>query len=117
MHELPLITAIIDSACETAQREGAEEVRSIHLSVGVLRDFKSDLAQTCFAHFSRGTMAEGAALIIEVVPLRLRCSICHIVHEIEVPWTGTQVACPEHPDADSTIETGNELTIQSIVIR
>lgn len=117
MHELSLITALIDNVCETAYRAGAAEIRSIHLSVGVLRDFQPDLAQDCFKHFSRGTIAEDATLTIETIPLRLRCSICHAVYEIENPWGDIRALCSDHPNAGSVIVSGNELAIRSIEIR
>lgn len=117
MHELSLITALIDNVCETAHRSGAEEIRSIHLSVGVLRDFQPDLTQDCFKHFSRGTIAEDATLSIETIPLRLRCSICHAVYEIANPWGDIRALCSDHPNAGSVIVSGNELAIRSIEIR
>lgn len=117
MHELSLIKAILDNVCETAHRADAGEICSIHLSVGVLRDFQPDLVQDCFKHFSRGTIAENATLSIETVPLRLRCSICHTVHEIENPWGDVRTTCPEHPTAESVIVSGNELAIRSIEVR
>ena len=76
MHEMAVVTSIIDAICEKAAEEGATRVVACALHVGEIRDIHEDLLQKYFDWFSRGTAAEGVQVAMHVIPLRYQCQEC-----------------------------------------
>lgn len=135
MHEMAVVSAIIDAICEAAAEDGASEVLSCTLTVGAARDIHEDLLQTYFDWFSRGTAAEGVKVILNTVPLRYCCEECGRMYAFDLteqriidPWgdplpaqidpgPGSQPACIAHPDARIRVVSGLELAIEEISVR
>lgn len=76
MHELSLVASVFDVLEEKAQEHGATRVTSVVLRVGVMSGVVPDLLESAFDTYKIGTLAEGARLIIEAVPVKLRCPVC-----------------------------------------
>lgn len=80
MHEMAIVTSIIDSVCEHAVEIGANRVVKLTLYVGEVRDIHEPLLQRYFDHFSRCTIAEGVKVSMVTVPLRFCCDECGAVY-------------------------------------
>ena len=76
MHEMAIVTDILDAVCEHAKKAGAEKVVGLTLVAGEVRDIHEDLLQHYIDWFSRGTIAEGMKAKMIVQPLRFRCREC-----------------------------------------
>ncbi len=76
MHELSLIASVFDVLEEKAREHGASRVTAVVLRVGVMSGVVPDLLESAFTAYKKGTLAEGARLTIEAVPVRLRCPDC-----------------------------------------
>lgn len=112
MHEMAVVTSILDAVCERAQEEGATRVVSIDLRIGEMRDIHASLLQKYFDFFARGTMAEGVDVTMEMIPLRFQCDSCGRVYDYDFD-DGTP-RCVDHPDATVTVVSGTELIIENI---
>ncbi len=95
-----------------AEDNGATRVVSVHLKVGELRDFIEEWVQSYFDHLSRGTIAEGAKIKVEKVPLQLKCSHCGSLFKAHTE--NKDFSCPECACKDNDLVTGNEYCIDSI---
>lgn len=116
MHEMALVRNVVDIVLEYARKTGATEVRSVSLTIGYGRDVVEDYMDGLFSFLARGTVAEGAELVIQRVPLTVRCNKCAGVFPINVFRPETQV-CPfckaEH---DYRLNSGMEFVVSSIEV-
>ena len=76
MHELSICQALLDQVERIAQEHGASRVERILLKVGPLSGVEPALLQHAYPLAAAGTIAEGATLVIEPAPVRVRCSDC-----------------------------------------
>lgn len=74
MHETAIITEAVNMAIEAAQNARAKRVKRLRLKVGVMAGVVPDALQFGFDVVVRGTLAEGACLEIEPVPVTCRCA-------------------------------------------
>ncbi len=91
--------------------ESGASVVSVTLQVGRLRAVVPDALAFCFEVVSQGTPVEGARLIIEQIPVRVRCGSC------ETEWTVTEVEfmCPVCEGPVEVLQ-GKELLLRAIEI-
>jgi hydrogenase nickel incorporation protein HypA/HybF len=73
MHELALADAVVAIAVEHAR---GRRVARVELEVGRLRQVVPDALAFGFELVAQGTVAEGAELVIEEVPVRVACRAC-----------------------------------------
>ena len=76
MHELSLIAALFETLEEKAREHRAVRITMVRLRIGKLSGAVPELLESAFETFKKGTIAEGARLEIEAVPVRLRCLDC-----------------------------------------
>ena len=77
MHELSVCQALIDQVERVARDNGARRVMSIVVSVGPLSGIEAQLLEHAYPLAAAGTMAENAELVVETVPVKVRCRTCH----------------------------------------
>lgn len=95
MHELSLAQGITDLVAECARREGITRVTRVLLDIGVAAAVEPGAIQFCFPLTAEGTVAEGAELVINRPPLKVRCEACG--HEYEAKFVATSCpACHAH---------------------
>ena len=112
MHELAITQSMVDIVLEQAEKEGAEKVEAINLTIGELSGFVEESVQFYFGFLSRGTAAEGARLTFNSIPARARCRNCeHIFQLKELDWS-----CPYCSQSSLEIVSGKELYVESIDI-
>jgi len=73
MHEMSLAQSLLDLAVKHAQ---GQPIQALRVRVGALSGVVGDSLAFCFDFVSKGTLAEGARLILEPVPVPLRCRAC-----------------------------------------
>jgi hydrogenase nickel incorporation protein HypA/HybF len=76
MHELSICQALIDQVVAVARSRQAARVVSIVIRVGPLSGAEPALLERAYPIASAGTIAAGAALVIEHVPLVVSCDGC-----------------------------------------
>lgn len=109
MHELSLMTSLLDAAAATA---GGSPVCALRVRVGPLSGVVIDALRFAFEALAPGTPAEGARLDIEeTVPL-FHCPRCAADYETPV---GSYL-CPSCGSGDGELRGGNELELVSIEV-
>jgi hydrogenase nickel incorporation protein HypA/HybF len=109
MHELSVTTAVVDTAVRHA---AGRRVTKVHLLVGRLRQVVPSSLAFYWGIVTRETVCEGAQLVQEVVPARLRCETCGWAWEVEDP----AFRCPCCEGASVEIVQGGELEVESIEV-
>lgn len=114
MHEMALCRDVVDIVIEEATATGATKVKAVYLTVGYVRDIVEDIFEDMFAWMARGTVAEGAELVLARVPLTVKCKSCGRVYHIDVHDSETwPCTCGVR---DYTLETGMEFYINGLDI-
>ncbi len=114
MHELSIMSNVLDIVLQHASQNGAKKVTKIHLCVGELSDYIPEWMQTYFDFVSKDTIAENAQLVVESIKASLQCDDCTKTFEFNKnDW---QFSCPYCNSPNVTIISGRELTIKSIEI-
>ena len=112
MHELGIMTGVVDSVTQTARDNGATKVLKVNLSVGVMTEAIEDALFFAFEALSETEpLMEGAQLEINMVQPRSRCLECGN----EFQHDRYHVACPECGGFADLI-AGKELRIDSIEV-
>ena len=109
MHELSLMTNLLDAAAATA---GGSPVRALRVRVGPLSGVVIDALRFAFEALAPGTPAEGARLDIEETAPRFHCPRCAADYETPVGF----YLCPSCGSGDGELRGGNELELVSIEV-
>jgi len=83
MHEFSTALGIVETVKRVAKDHGATRVISIHLQVGDLTLLNHDQLRFGIEVASQGTIAEGAEVVIEALPVRIVCKQCGAESTIE----------------------------------
>jgi hydrogenase nickel incorporation protein HypA/HybF len=110
MHEVSICESIVDILKQEAEKQGASKIKSVRLLIGEMAGVVDDSLNFAFEIVSKGTVAEGAEVIIEHSPLMARCKSCgkefHIV--------GYAFSCAHCDGPEIEVVSGRELQIEEI---
>ena len=109
MHELSIVAGLFETLVETGARARAREVTRVTLKVGPLSGVVPELLESAFDMYKKGTIAEGARLVVEI-PLLIRCRAC----ETETTRDNPISACPACGSADFAIIQGTEVFLDKL---
>uniref|UniRef100_A0A7V3YM07 Hydrogenase maturation nickel metallochaperone HypA n=1 Tax=Candidatus Caldatribacterium californiense TaxID=1454726 RepID=A0A7V3YM07_9BACT len=70
MHELRLVREVFEDLLRRGEAEGLQRITRVYLRMGDFSEIDPEILRHLFAEESRGTILEGAELIIEYSPLR-----------------------------------------------
>lgn len=112
MHELGLMTGIMDAVVKTAENAGADKVTEIKLTVGEMTEVVEEAMVFAFEALSEGTICEGAKLDLTIVHPRSKCLECGAVYDHD----RFHVRCPECDSPFTQLLQGREMQIDSIEI-
>jgi hydrogenase nickel incorporation protein HypA/HybF len=112
MHELSLMEQTLAIALQHAEREGASHIHQLTMRVGVLSGVVPDALRFAFDVLARGTMAEGAQLAIESVPIVARCARCNQEFEAADFFAD----CPRCGETATELRQGRELELASLEV-
>lgn len=113
MHEMALTRDVVDIVVGEAEKAGAQRVDAVYLTIGYARDIVDELFEKCFAYLARGTVAQGAELVLERTPLMVSCDACGMVYHLDV--FGARVhSCPCCGARGYTLRSGYEFSIDRI---
>ncbi len=76
MHEMAIALNILNIVTAVAQREGAQRITKVNVVVGELRGIIPLQLIYSFGLIAEGTMARGAQLDLEIIPVTVRCKRC-----------------------------------------
>jgi len=115
MHELGIMETVLDTAMEFATENSASEIREIHLLTGVVFGIHRDYADMFFKMISKGTIAENAKLVFDLVPARFICRECKQITEFTA-LSEKEFFCSHCDSRQVTMVSGREFRIQSMVV-
>ncbi|MHB9149626.1 MAG: hydrogenase maturation nickel metallochaperone HypA [Thermoleophilia bacterium] len=112
MHEMTLAVNLVDEVERClADFDAGARVMSVTLEVGGLRAVVPEALSFCFEVASSGSLIDGARLIIEEIPVEVRCERCEhqwVVHEL-------QFLCPTC-EGPVKLLSGKELLLRAIEV-
>ena len=113
MHELSIVSSIVDSVTETLTAYPGARVKEVRLRVGALASVIEDSLQFCYGIATEGTALEGSALIVKVLPVRMHCGKC--AQDVEIVSLQS-FRCPRCGEPVTDLRQGRELEIESLEI-
>lgn len=122
MHDIQRAHDIVKVVLAAARERGAERVERINLAIGELTYLSPDQVRFWVGELLRGTIGEGAGVVIESRRPQLRCAACGYEGEVAVEddpiyhFTTMVPACPECGSAQVEVISGNECIIESVTV-
>jgi hydrogenase nickel incorporation protein HypA/HybF len=109
VHELGLCDGVLRAV---ERRAAGRRVTGVRVRVGASHRVVGSAFDQAFALVSQGTVADGAAVDLVVVPVTVRCLDCG--HEAEA--ADPLAACPACGGLDLETSGGDELVLESITL-
>ena len=110
MHELAICQSLMDQVENIALERNAQCVTSIIVGIGLLSGVEAQLLKNAYTVASAGTIAEQAELIIEQLPIRVKCTQCGS----ESDALPNKLICKQCGDWRTTLVSGDELMLMSV---
>lgn len=112
MHELAVTESILNIAVAEAQKHNASRVLEIRLKIGEFSGVLPQLIQDYFDIVSKDTIADGAKLVIDRIPIGVRCNNCSHENTIDI----MKIKCPVCGSTDVKIVSGKEFYVDSMEV-
>lgn len=113
MHELSIVSNIVDAVSESLARYPGARVTEVRLRVGRLAAVVEDALQFCYGIATEATPLAGSTLVVRTVPVVAYCQICRSEGALESLQSFRCARCGE-PAGE--LRQGRELEIESIEI-
>ena len=110
MHELAICQSLMDQVESIAAERSAHSVTSIVIAMGPLSGVEAELLKNAYPIASAGTVAENAELVIEYLPIRVKCSQCGS----ESDALPNKLICKQCGDWRTTLLSGDEMMLMSV---
>jgi hydrogenase nickel incorporation protein HypA/HybF len=110
MHELSVCQALLTQVADLAREQRANTVHKIVIRVGPLAGVEPGLLLQAFPLACAGTLAEAAELVIEELPLRVRCETCG-AESVALP---NRLVCGACGDWHTRLVSGDEMLLASV---
>lgn len=111
MHELSIMTGLLEGVEEEARRHGARGIRRIDVVIGERLGVIDESLLFCFDLLSAGTLAEGARLEVRRVPIGFSCGEHGAYERREDDFS-----CPVCGRVGTPTGQGSELLVESMEI-
>jgi hydrogenase nickel incorporation protein HypA/HybF len=112
MHELAVCQALIGQIERVARNHHASRVLSVTLAIGPLAGVEPKLLEHAYPLAAAGTVAQDARLVIEAVPVRVRCRKCRA----ETAVATNRLLCGACNDWQVDVIAGEEMLLQRVEI-
>lgn len=112
MHELGIMTGVMDAVEASTKQAGATSVLKVSLSVGEMTEAIEDALRFAFEALSEGTMCEHAELQITMIKPKSHCFECGAEYEHD----RFHMLCPSCGGFATELIAGRELQIDSIEV-
>ena len=109
MHEMAIAEGILNIAFDYADRNQASKITKITLKIGEMSGIELEALNMSFDVLIKGTIAEGAELIVNRIPIIGQCNKCGKEFHIEQ----YNFFCPEC-DGVLILKSGRELQVESL---
>ncbi len=113
MHEVSIAMSIVEEVTERASAEQVDRIISVHVRIGAMAGIVTDALNFAWDLTTEGTIAQGARLVIEAVPLVVFCPKCDQPKTIDGPPI---LQCPQCGTLTPTIVRGRELQLIALEV-
>jgi hydrogenase nickel incorporation protein HypA/HybF len=110
MHELSVCRGLLREVERAAATHAARGISRIVIVVGPLSGVDAALLTRAFDAACAGTLAAGAALDVEIPPIRVRCEACGR----ESAASANRLACRDCGDGRVRLLSGDELLLKRV---
>jgi len=110
VHELSVCQALIEQIETIALRHEASAAERIELRIGPLSGVEPHLLEQAFPIASAGTVAAGAELVIDSLPVTVSCAGCGTTSSV-LP---NRLVCANCGDWHTTLVSGDELELYRV---
>ena len=110
MHEFSICRQMMIQVNEIALKNRASAITSITLKIGPLSGVEAPLLKQAFPFAAAQTIAENAQLIIEELPVLVRCKRCGSTSNA----TPRKLVCSQCGDYHTQLLSGNEMLLASV---
>ena len=113
MHEMSIVQNVLEIVRRSIPAGTEQDVKSIHLRIGVAAGIVTDSLEFCFEALTQNTPLQNSRLAIEHIPITLKCKMCDS--------TGSRdelmYICPVCGSNNVSVKTGTELEVVDIELR
>jgi hydrogenase nickel incorporation protein HypA/HybF len=113
MHELSIVSSVVDTVTESLAAYPGARVVEVRLRVGALAAVIEDSLQFCFGIATEGTPLAGSKLVVRIVPVTIHCAACGKNGDLE---SLQSFRCPNCGEPATDLRQGRELEIEDIEI-
>ena len=110
MHEMSIAESILGIVQDSARGGGLGRVNTVRLEIGALAAVETGALRFCFESVTRGSLAEGAALVIDELPGAAWCFGCNEA----VPIVARGDPCPRCGGARLQVTSGADMRVKDI---
>lgn len=110
MHELSVCQSMLQQIEQIARQHNAIAVTSVRVQIGPLSGVDAELLSHAFPIAVAGTIAENSALVVEILPIRIKCDRC----SAESTASANRLLCGECGDWHTRLVSGDELLLASL---
>ena len=110
MHEFAVCRDMLQQVAAIAADEQASAVETITVRIGPLSGIEAHLLSQAFPLAAAGTIAEDAELIIEALPIRVKCQLCGAETEAKP----NRLICGQCGDYHTQLLSGDEMLLASL---
>lgn len=112
VHELAVTESILNISLRHAEQADAAAITDLYLVIGDLSSIVDESVQFYWDMISKDTIAEGASLHFERIPLEMKCHDCGTVYHPDHETMG----CPACGGVSPAIIKGEEFYLDSITV-
>jgi hydrogenase nickel incorporation protein HypA/HybF len=112
VHEVSLIESVVGLVEDERRKQDFARVRLIRLTLGVLGPAEPEALRFCFDAVTRGTIADGALLAIDIVPGAGWCAACCRTMPLEERFA----ACPRCGRTPLLLTAGDEFRVTEMEV-
>jgi hydrogenase nickel incorporation protein HypA/HybF len=110
MHEMSIAESVLGIVEDTARRGGLAHVSTVRLEIGALAAVETRALHFCFDSITRGSLAEGAQLVIDELPGAAWCFGCNDA----VAIASRVDACPRCGGVRLQVTGGTDMRVKDI---
>ena len=119
MHELSMAEAIVETVLDVAKKNDAQEIVEVTIEVGELTMLNPEQVKFLLGVLAEDTLIEGAEIIIEDVPVEIKCRNCEFTGLANTDGSDHYLAivlCPKCDERNVEILKGRECNVKTIKI-
>jgi len=113
VHEMAIARNIVNIAVAAAEKEGAKRITKVNVVAGELRGLVPPQLTFCFGLMAENTVASGAYLDLEIMPLIVACKQCGEKFRVK----DYCYICPKCRSEDIQTLRGTELRVKDIEVK